>query len=74
MDELVKAIIQKVLERYPKAKRIAVENFLFSSVGYEYDTQIKNLYLDARLYRWNKDTINAIRTGLNVMHINKLLK
>ena len=72
--ELLKAIIQKVLNRYPKAKRIAVENFLMSSVGYEYDNQIRNLYLDASLYNWNTQTINAIKSGLNIMHQNGLLK
>ena len=73
-DDLVKAIIQKTLEKHPKAKRIAVENFLMSSVGYDYDNQIKNLYLDATLYRWNTQTVNAIRQGLNVMFQNGLLK
>ena len=73
-DELVKAIIQKALERYPKAKRIAVENFLFTSVGYRYDDQIQNLYYDATLYNWNTQTINAIKSGLNVMFQNGLLK
>jgi hypothetical protein len=70
----VKAIIQRTLEKHPKARRIAVENFLMSSVGYDYDNQIKNLYLDASLYRWNTQTVNAIRQGLNVMFQNGLLK
>jgi hypothetical protein len=75
MDEkTVKAIIQKTLEKHPKARRIAVENFLMSSIGYDYDNQIKNLYLDASLYRWNTQTVNAIRQGLNVMFQNGLLK
>jgi hypothetical protein len=72
--DLVKAIIEKTLEKHPKAKRIAVENFLMSSVGYDYDSQIRNLYLDASLYRWNTQTINAIRQGLNAMFQNGLLK
>jgi hypothetical protein len=72
--DLVKAIIQKTLEKHPKARRIAVENFLMSSLGYDYDNQIKNLYLDATLYRWNTQTVNAIRQGLNVMFQNGLLK
>jgi hypothetical protein len=72
--ELVKAIIEKALEKHPKAKRIAVENFLLSSIGYDYDNQMKNLYLDASLYRWNTQTINAIKYGLNVMAQNGLLK
>jgi hypothetical protein len=72
--DLVKAIIQQTLEKHPKARRIAVENFLMSSLGYDYDNQIRNLYLDASLYRWNTQTVNAIRQGLNVMFQNGLLK
>jgi hypothetical protein len=72
--DLAKAIIEKVLEKHPKAKRIAVLNFLCTSIGYDYDDQIRNLYLDASLYRWNSETVSAIRQGLNAMFQNRLLK
>lgn len=38
----------------PGARRIAVENFLFS-----------NLQLDTGLYHWNAATVCAIREGLS---------
>jgi hypothetical protein len=55
MDDL----IEKVLVRFPKAKRIAVENF---TMGYDNlsDEALANLELDSRLYNWDRDTINAI--------------
>jgi hypothetical protein len=55
MDDL----IEKVLVRFPKAKRIAVENF---TMGYDNlgDEALANLEMDSRLYSWNRDTINAI--------------
>jgi len=49
----VEAVIETVLKKYPKAKHIAVENFLATSVEYNYDNQVRNLYLDASLYQWN---------------------
>jgi ABC-type lipoprotein release transport system permease subunit len=65
--EDIKRIISQALEKYPKAKRIAVENFLATSVNYDYTTQLMNLQLDAKLYKWNSDTIKAIRLGLKLM-------
>jgi hypothetical protein len=55
MDDL----IEKVLVRFPKAKRIAVENFTMGYDNLSNEAQ-SNLELDARLYNWNRDTINAI--------------
>jgi len=52
-------LIEKALVRFPKAKRIAVENFTMGYESLSSEAQ-SNLELDARLYDWNKDTINAI--------------
>jgi ABC-type lipoprotein release transport system permease subunit len=65
--EDIKRIISQALEKYPKAKRIAVENFLATSRYYDYTTQLMNLKLDAKLYGWNADTVKAIRLGLKLM-------
>jgi hypothetical protein len=65
--EEVKRIIQTVLEKYPKAKRTAVENFLATSVYYDYYSQLKNLELDAKLYNWDTSTIKAIQLGLKLL-------
>jgi hypothetical protein len=72
--EVVKEVISEILEKYPKARKIAVENFLASSVGYDYNSQISNLELDANLYKWNRTTIKAIAEGLHIMHKKGLLK
>jgi len=52
----------------PKAvRKIAVENFLgslYEPAGYA--GSIRNLYEDARVYKWNEATVNAIRKGINL--------
>jgi len=65
--QYVLKVIEYVLRKYPKARRIAVENFIMSSVGNRYDYQLANLEIDAELYRWNEATRQAIRTGLHIL-------
>jgi hypothetical protein len=60
-------VIEYVMKKYPKARRIAVENFIMSSVGNRYDYQLANLEMDAELYKWNEATKQAIRTGLHIL-------
>jgi hypothetical protein len=52
-------LIDKALAKFPKAKKIAVENFTMG-----YDTMSMeaslNLEMDARMYKWNTHTVNAI--------------
>ena len=52
--------IEKAMKRFPKAKRIAVENFTMSSSELGM-AEMMNLEMDARMYKWNSDTVNAIR-------------
>lgn len=46
------------------AKKIAVENFLGSLGDLTYQEAVGNCELDARSYRWNHETVGAIREGL----------
>jgi len=52
-------LIDKALAKFPKAKKIAVENFTMG-----YDTMSMEAYLnlemDTRMYKWNTHTVNAI--------------
>ena len=59
--------IEKILTKYPKARRIAVENFLFSvgANGNE-SNATANLKLDTRLYNWKADTVKAISEGIRL--------
>jgi hypothetical protein len=50
----------------PKVKRIAVENFLISIQNDTIKEAEGNLRLDASLYRWNTETINAIKEGIRL--------
>jgi hypothetical protein len=63
-------LIEKALVRFPKAKRIAVENFTMGYDSLSSEAQ-SNLELDARLYNWNKDTINAIISILSSKEIGR---
>lgn len=49
----------------PGVKRIAVENFLLS-MGNNRKDNIANLFLDAGLYKWRKETIQAITDGIHL--------
>lgn len=46
-------------------RRIAVENFLMSMGDDEYIASM-NMIQDTQLYRWNRETIKAIKDGINL--------
>ena len=53
---------QQALIKYPKAKKIAVENFTMNKEGKGMNMEDSmNLQYDARVYGWNADTIQAIK-------------
>ncbi len=54
--------IEKFANR-PGVRKIAVENFLMS-MGDNIYNAIGNVYLDAKSYEWNKETIRAILEGI----------
>ena len=57
-------LIEKALLKFPKAKKIAVENFTmgYDTLNMEAST---NLDMDARMYKWNTHTVNAIKWTIN---------
>lgn len=64
MRQLTNAEIEK-FAGLPRVKRIAVENFL-SSVEYNKNKTdaILNMLADAKIYKWNTETVDAIREGI----------
>lgn len=56
-------LVTIALAKYPKAKRMAVENFCFSAPDDKIANKV-NLAADAKSYPWNSDTVNAIKTVL----------
>lgn len=72
--EKAKQVVEKVLKMYPKAKPRPVQNFLLTSIGYQYLLQLANLEYDAKLYNWDPTTVNAIRMGLHLMLKEGLVK
>lgn len=57
--------INAIKDQFPGCKAIAVENFLMSCGNNPTITDaIGNLQMDARSYKWNDQTINAIRLGI----------
>lgn len=50
----------------PKVKRIAVENFLSSLKGMsQYEAEM-NLAMDAKSYKWSRETVKAIKDGIKL--------
>ena len=55
------------------AKRIAVENFLFSMpTDLTYQEQIQNCANDVRAYKWNRATAKAIYQGIALAYSKNL--
>lgn len=55
--------VTEALKKFPKARKIAVENVTMGKEGKGMDSygKVMNLAMDARLYNWNSDTVNAIK-------------
>lgn len=67
MRSLTTSEIETILFKNPKAKRIAVLNFL-STIGNN-DTALgasMNLGSDAQVYQWNAQTVRAIKQGIEL--------
>lgn len=62
-------LLTEAFGKYPKAKKLAVENFCFSAPDDKVANKL-NLAADSRSYPWNADTVNAIRFVLK--GVNKL--
>ena len=60
---LTKERIQK-LANGKNVKTIAVENFLYSLSGNK-SNDYENMQMDARLYKWNAPTVQAISKGIS---------
>lgn len=58
------AIVQEALRLYPNARKRAVENFVETLIGTCRSDEEANLLMDAKLYKWNLDTIEAIAFGI----------
>ncbi len=58
--------VEKAMAKFPKARRIAVENFTYGMQGKGMDFATSmNLDADARCYGWKADTIKAIKFVIN---------
>ncbi len=54
-------IVQKAFAKYPKARKIAVENVIF---GFQNTMEFRlNWEYDCRCYNWNSDTVKAMKWG-----------
>jgi len=60
MDEI------SLLASRDTVRKVAVENFLMSLYGSTREDALKNLSLDAKLYKWNTATRKAIRDGIEL--------
>lgn len=53
-------LVESALKRFPRARRIAVENFTSNGTSRFTVENMMNLELDTRLYGWNAATVSAI--------------
>ena len=63
---MMRKLTNKEIEEFanrPGAKKIAVEKFLMS-MGEDLTNAMGNLGLDAKSYKWNRETINAVLEGM----------
>jgi len=65
-------LIAKALKKFPKAKKIAVENFTMGYNELSMEASM-NLEMDAAAYKWNAHTTNAIRYVLQHKHAFKTM-
>ena len=67
MRNLTAQEIEALLQKYQGARRIAIENFLSTVANNEYAYAANNnLKRDAILYGWNKQTVLAIKEGIQL--------
>lgn len=57
---------EKAIAKYPEARVIAVQNFVISAPDNKRANYL-NLQMDAGLYNWNWQTVEAIRYGLKLL-------
>ena len=67
MRNLTAQEIEALLQKYQGARRIAIENFLMTCANNMYAFEANNnLKRDTILYSWNKQTVLAIREGIQL--------
>lgn len=65
MRKLTSGEINVIVSCNPKAKKIAVENFLATMGDDKFDA-MSNLGYDAKSYKWNTATVRAIAQGIKM--------
>lgn len=65
MKELSDATIVQLAAK-EGVRSFAVENFLKTLGSLTHEEALANLDIDAKLYKWNAPTVNAIRKGINL--------
>jgi hypothetical protein len=59
-------LVEKAIAKYPKARKIAVENFSYGNEGKGMTYELAmNLGADTRCYAWKPDTVKAIKFVIN---------
>ena len=67
LRDLTSPEIERLLKKFPQARKIAVENFLMTvSQCLNKYYALANLNKDRLLYGWNIDTARAIRKGIDI--------
>jgi len=70
---LIDSIIRRALRYNPRAQRGEVEWFLEQARDMPADKIDEEIDYCRHVYRWNGDTVRAVRTGLRIMREKGLL-
>jgi hypothetical protein len=61
-------IAEEALRRFPGARKVAVRNFVGTLIGCGWTDELSNLLMDAKLYSWDVQTIEAISFGIDTYY------
>jgi hypothetical protein len=71
---LIDGIIRHALRRHPRAQRGEVEWFLEQARDMPSDKLDEEIEYCRHVYRWNEDTVKAVRAGVHMLLVNGLIK
>ena len=71
---LIDKIIQRALRYHPRAQRGEVEWFLEQARDMPADKIDEEIEYCRHVYRWNEDTVRAVRAGVHMLLVNGLIK
>lgn len=61
-------LAEEALRLYPGARKTAVMNFVGTLTGLNEGDEIDNMLMDAKMYSWDNQTLEAISYGIHTYY------